>query len=540
MIHAAEAGLFDVVIVHKLDRFSRSIQDVVHYLKHLGDQQVSLVSVSENFDFTTPAGKLMLGMLAVLAEWYLDNLSQETSKGKRERARKGSWNGTLPFGYTTKRRLRQMLIDLGEDFAGGKLAQDDYSHLAGLIEDTLEQTDGRFGDTDAQICPINGPGVVLAFEQYSLGVYSDIDIANLLTASGYRTTGSFGSNPFGKDTITHLLQNCFYIGETSYQGKKKGAQKEAIPGRHEALISQDVFDKCQEVRGKRADAWGRGAANQIATYPLASLLICLTCGSKWRGWGLRGDRRYRDPAKDRGIPCANKPKSVAADQIEAQAAAILMALEIPDDWRERVLERLTKENPAYASLKQQQSSIQSRLERLKQLFIMGDVAEVDYKQMRDEMQAQINAIPLPTQGRIIDLERAVELLSNIKDVWAGATLEEREIWFKLMFNKIYIANGAIKAVEPTLVLSALLDTLSGDDGVRYLVCTKSIYFPRAKHGGRVVISLHHSIIVLSNQRAGRLPLVVFSAPIFTFTSASNASNWSGVRTIIRRKHKNIS
>src|SRR5215212_11024738 len=60
MIHAAEAGLFDVVIVHKLDRFSRSLQDVVHYLKHLGDQNVSLVSVSENFDFTTPSGKMML------------------------------------------------------------------------------------------------------------------------------------------------------------------------------------------------------------------------------------------------------------------------------------------------------------------------------------------------------------------------------------------------------------------------------------------------------------------------------------------------
>ncbi|MEO8611876.1 MAG: recombinase family protein [Chloroflexota bacterium] len=252
MMRDAEAGLLDVIIVHKLDRFSRSLVDTMTYLKQLNELGVSFVSVTESFDFTTPGGKMMMRMLAMFAEWYIDNLSQETSKGKKERARKGGWNGALPFGYTTVRRLRKMLLDLGDDFAAQKLDEEDYSRLANLLEETLEHYEGRTGETDALPCPINGHGVILAFEKYSQGIFSDLDVAQALNTEGYRTTGAWGQNPFGKDTITPMLQNRFYIGETSYQGKKKDAKKQYIPGRHEPLISRELFEKCQEVRAKRA------------------------------------------------------------------------------------------------------------------------------------------------------------------------------------------------------------------------------------------------------------------------------------------------
>jgi hypothetical protein len=73
---------------------------------------------------------------------------------------------------------------------------------------------------------------------------------------------------------------------------------------------------------------------------------------------------------------------------------------------------------------------------------------------------------------MIDLERAAELLGNIGGIWEEATLEEREVWFKLMFNKVYVQNGVIKAIEPTPVMSALSDTRSGSDGIRTEVVTQ--------------------------------------------------------------------
>ncbi|MEO0565469.1 MAG: recombinase family protein, partial [Chloroflexota bacterium] len=117
MIADAEMGKFDLILVHKLDRFSRSLLDVLTYLDRLGKLNVSFVSATEQFDFSTPFGKVILAMLGAFAQWYLDNLRAEIIKGKKERARQGGWNGTLSFGYTTPRALRERLMrfDLAEE-----------------------------------------------------------------------------------------------------------------------------------------------------------------------------------------------------------------------------------------------------------------------------------------------------------------------------------------------------------------------------------------------------------------------------------------
>jgi hypothetical protein len=143
-----------------------------------------------------------------------------------------------------------------------------------------------------------------------------------------------------------------------------------------------------------------------------------------------------------------------------------MRVTLPDDWRNHIIEVIARNNPNYAQLRKQHSSLQGRLDRLKLLFVEGDISHSEYKQMKAEYQEQLGMLHLPTQGRMIDLERAAELLDNIRGIWDKATFEEREAWFKLMFNKVYVKNGAIKAIEPTPVMSALFDTYCGSDGIR--------------------------------------------------------------------------
>jgi hypothetical protein len=109
--------------------------------------------------------------------------------------------------------------------------------------------------------------------------------------------------------------------QPSYQGKKKGDQKEYIPGSHEPIISPELFEKCLDIRTQRAEVWSRKASKKVERYPLASMLVCAVCGSRWRGWHLHHVRRYRDPAKDRGISCPGKIKSIYAEEIETVAAA---------------------------------------------------------------------------------------------------------------------------------------------------------------------------------------------------------------------------
>src|SRR5436853_186146 len=94
----AEAGLLDVVLVHKLDRFARNLRVTLETLDRLENVRVGFASIAENMDFTSPIGKVILATLAAFAQYYSDNLSWETKKGKTERKRQGLYNGLLPFG----------------------------------------------------------------------------------------------------------------------------------------------------------------------------------------------------------------------------------------------------------------------------------------------------------------------------------------------------------------------------------------------------------------------------------------------------------
>ena len=79
-IDNALAGEYDVLVVHKIDRFSRQLKVTLEYFEKLGKAGVGFVSIQNDMDYSTPMGKFMLVMQGGLAELYSDNLSQETEK----------------------------------------------------------------------------------------------------------------------------------------------------------------------------------------------------------------------------------------------------------------------------------------------------------------------------------------------------------------------------------------------------------------------------------------------------------------------------
>ncbi|MDP9354723.1 MAG: recombinase family protein, partial [Chloroflexota bacterium] len=192
MVADAEAGRLDVIVVHKLDRFSRNLLTTLETLQRLESAGVGFVSISESMDFTTPIGKVILATLAAFAQYYSDNLATEVRKGKGERKKQGLYNGVLPFG-------------------------------------TAKGPDG---------VPVPHPeahgGLVLAFELAAAGK-TDREVAQALTAVGYRTTGNRGANPFTKDTVRVILQNRFYLGELP------DGEGGWLPGKHAPLLDPDLF-----------------------------------------------------------------------------------------------------------------------------------------------------------------------------------------------------------------------------------------------------------------------------------------------------------
>lgn len=98
LLAATERGDHDVVIVHKLDRFARSLLVTLKELGRLERAGVAFASVSEQMDFSTPIGRVMLAMLGAFAQYYSDNLSTEVKKGLSEIVAQGGHIGGVPYG----------------------------------------------------------------------------------------------------------------------------------------------------------------------------------------------------------------------------------------------------------------------------------------------------------------------------------------------------------------------------------------------------------------------------------------------------------
>jgi DNA invertase Pin-like site-specific DNA recombinase len=105
---------FQMILVHKFDRFSRSRADHVIYKALLKKQGVIVTSASEPTEPDTPHGVLLEGMLEVISEFYNVNLRHETLKGMRENAVQGyHCGGRAPFGYRRKREGVKVTYCLG-------------------------------------------------------------------------------------------------------------------------------------------------------------------------------------------------------------------------------------------------------------------------------------------------------------------------------------------------------------------------------------------------------------------------------------------
>ena len=96
LMKAARRREIDVVVVWRLDRWGRSVADLMTTLKELGDLGVGFVSLAEGLDLTTPTGRAMAGLLAVFAEFEREILRERVRTGIAQARKEGRAHGRPP------------------------------------------------------------------------------------------------------------------------------------------------------------------------------------------------------------------------------------------------------------------------------------------------------------------------------------------------------------------------------------------------------------------------------------------------------------
>ena len=102
MLDNIENGTDEVqfVLVFKLSRFGRNAADVLNSLQRMQDFGVNLICVEDGIDSSKEAGKLLISIIAAVAEMERENIRVQTMAGREQKAREGKWNGGFaPYGY---------------------------------------------------------------------------------------------------------------------------------------------------------------------------------------------------------------------------------------------------------------------------------------------------------------------------------------------------------------------------------------------------------------------------------------------------------
>ena len=223
-------------------------------------------------------------------------------------------------------------------------------------------------------------------------------------------------------------------------------------------MSEDLFNRVQMVRKRRRSAVGVSARKFSREYPLSGLARCAGCGWAMRGASSSGKRYYRDPARDQGRECDQR--MVPAREAEEALGTFMQRLSLPSDWQDEVLKVIQGGSTQRLEVARERARIERQLDRLKRLFVLGDLQEQEYVGERARLQAMAATLVPPA---IPDLERAAELLGDFGAIWDAAELRERKQIVHALLEAVYLDSGArgpIVAIQPRAEFAPLFSLVT--------------------------------------------------------------------------------
>jgi site-specific DNA recombinase len=294
---------FELVLVYKIDRFSRNLKDLLTLVDELSSYGIGFKSATEPFDSTTSAGKLMFQQLGSFAEFERNRISERVFPGMVKGVQQGRWQGARfsPFGYTYNKAEKLLKIEKRE---------------ADIVK--------------------------LIYTMYLAGK-STQDIASYLNKKKYQTrTGKQFYNKF----ICDILKNRIYTGKIVWNKKhydknqktkkhykyiKNDPSKIIIAhGKHTPIIDEQDFEEVQKLLAVKKKRWRPRAKNQ--EYLLAGLLSCAKCSHKYHG--VSSISNHRTNKKKRWYRCSGPyvsrvrctNRAVKAEDVEPEATKIVAQL----------------------------------------------------------------------------------------------------------------------------------------------------------------------------------------------------------------------
>ncbi|WP_050182806.1 recombinase family protein [Domibacillus robiginosus] len=407
MLADLKIGLFDVVLVYRLDRLTRSVLDLYELLKIFDRHDVKFKSATEVYDTTTAIGRLFITLVAALAQWERENLAERVKFGMLKKASLGEWmGGIIPYGYT------------------------------------FDGTAFRIVEQEAE----------LVKKIFKMGKTKGMEaISKELNAEGHRTKRGFKWSGF---SVHYMLRNPVYIGNFRYNdGSGKTYQPLEDQRTFESelidpIITEKEFWELQRILDSRKCNKGKSLTGK---YYFTSVLRCGKCGAYMTGTAYKYKEKNGVETKKKYYRCSNKikAKNCTMPQIqESRLADELMRVfdDLTQNWFSKTqTKQIVHLGDDIKVTANELDNVRKSIEKYKLMFI-NDLIDIE------ELNNQLSILKIQEKNlsselnKKSDLEEAIRLspeeLKNLiyhfKAVWDIAEDEERKKLIISIFSEIVI------------------------------------------------------------------------------------------------------
>ena len=411
LINDVKNGLFDTVLVYKLDRLSRNVRDTLYLIKDVfNTNKIDFVSIQENIDTSSAMGTLFLTLLSAIAEFEREQIKERMQLGKLGRAKSGKsmqWAKTS-YGY-------------------------DYIKETGTLS----------------VNPYQALIVQKMFKWYLSGM----SITKLRDAL---------NEQYGQDkewnyrTVRVILSNPVYCGYNQFKGQ-------IFPGTHEPIISEEDFNKTQEeIKTRQRTAAQRFNPRPFqAKYMLSGMAQCGYCSAPLaiklgmkRKDGTRlvkYECKQRHPRKTKGVTVYNNNEKCDSgfyfkDDIEHFVLTEISKLQTDSDYIDKLFSNTNQETIDRDSYQKQIDNLTAKISRLNDLYIDDRISLEELQKRSSDFMAERTALEKELDAdpslKAVERKEDVRRVLDTKDIFT-LDYERQKAIARALISKVRVTSETI-------------------------------------------------------------------------------------------------
>ena len=444
MMKQIKEGKIKKVIVYRLDRISRSINDFVSILDTLKAYGVQFVSSQESFDTSTPYGEMIVKLLVVFAEFERKSIIERVTQAYSHRSELGIFmGGRKPYGFTftdteIHRIKTKMLIPVESEAEHIRYIFETYAVagvslrrvMSGLLKNGMQATSGSWSTAKLSAI-IQNPIYVRADNS----IYEYFAVRNCRIVSDVQDfDGVHGVQLYGK---------------SKHEAEDMSDMKIVVM-QHEGLIDAKVWLDCQKKLGNNKQI---GQSNSNETSWLGGKVFCKKCGRMMRA--NKGSTR-KDGSCTRYFSCTGK----SHNHICVGVKVPMYAESLENTMYELITEKIASLNDVRHSIQSENySKINSMKNRISEIkaeqaklvdLLMNNAVASDMLKLLNERAKMLSEEQHDIYEKIDAMKaEESEILSvmNLSAEWKNASYDEKKSVAVLLIDKIYIdEDGSIEVV----------------------------------------------------------------------------------------------